>query len=143
MTKLTEHFTIEELTTTDMEKFKKQNYEEGARRGHDLLILANFAEKIRAILNCAMVITSGYRCAELNAAIGGSPTSQHLFCQAIDFIPMGMSAEQAYSLIQNSELEYGQLILEKRGAGYIIHASTGIKHENLYSPEQGKYIREV
>ena len=32
-----------------------------------------------------VVISSGYRCPELNAAVGGSKTSQHMKAQAIDF----------------------------------------------------------
>ena len=31
-------------------------------------------------------ITSGYRCAEVNAIVGGAKTSQHLFGQAVDFV---------------------------------------------------------
>jgi len=138
-TKLTMHFTVEELTTTDREEFKQLNYKEGCKIASDLLTLAQFCEAIRRIIQSPMIITSGFRCAELNKAIGGSPTSQHCFGQAVDFIPAKLSAQDAFALIRQSDLVYGQLILEKRGAGHILHASIGTKRENMYSPEQGKY----
>lgn len=43
-------------------------------------------ERIRAALGGnPMVISSGYRSPELNAAVGGSKTSQHMLGQAVDF----------------------------------------------------------
>lgn len=137
--KLTQHFSVEELTTTDKEEFKEKNYNDGVKRGGDLLVLAQFAEGIRKIIQSPMIITSGYRCPELNAAIGGSKTSQHCDFEAIDFIPKNISAQDAFALIRQSDLKYGQLILEKRGAGHLIHASIGTKRENLYSPKVGVF----
>jgi hypothetical protein len=42
-------------------------------------------ERIRAALGFPMIIHSGYRCPQLNDAVGGSPSSQHMAGQAVDF----------------------------------------------------------
>ena len=140
--KLTDHFTVQELTTTDQNGLQKTNTKEGLKISDKLQALAEFAEEVRAVIqNCPMVITSGYRCEKLNKAIGGSKTSEHLKCEAIDFIPKKMSAFKALGYILISELKWDQLILEKRGQGYLIHISMGDKHEVLYSPKAASYVK--
>ena len=140
--KLTEHFTVQELTTTDQNGLQKTNTKEGLKISDKLQALAEFAEEVRAVIqNCPMVITSGYRCEKLNKAIGGSKTSEHLKCEAIDFIPKKMSAFKALGYILISELKWDQLILEKRGQGYLIHISMGDKREVLYSPKAASYVK--
>jgi hypothetical protein len=83
---LTPHFTLEELCFS----------QEAARAGIDntpsrevaanLLRLAKMLEKVRALLKSPIHISSGFRCAQLNARIGGSKTSAHLEGRAADFI---------------------------------------------------------
>jgi zinc D-Ala-D-Ala carboxypeptidase len=43
-------------------------------------------ERIRAFLGAPMQITSGYRCPELNQAVGGERDSQHMKGEAVDFV---------------------------------------------------------
>ena len=136
---ITKHFTLRELTTTDIEELKEKNYEEGRLKLYELCKVATLLENVRSILNSPMAITSGYRCKEVNDRIKGSKTSQHCKAEAADFIPLNLSAKEAFGLIIKSDLKYGQLILEKRGLGFIIHITIGEKRENLYSPAQGVY----
>lgn len=136
---LTKHFTLRELTTTDIKELQNKNYEEGKLKLYELCKVATLLESVRALLNSPMVITSGYRCEAVNDRIKGSKTSQHCKAEAADFIPFNLSAKEAFELIIKSDLKYGQLILEKRGLGFIIHISIGEKRENLYSPAQGVY----
>lgn len=138
MPKITEHFSLEELTTTDCAELKEQNRKEAPK--DKLLKLAEFAEKVRAVLNCPMIITSGFRCEKLNNLVGGSPTSQHRFCEAIDFIPK-MDADKAFGRIILSGIEYGQLIYYTRGISHFLHISMGAKRQNLKSDEVGKYVQ--
>lgn len=42
-------------------------------------------ERVRAFLGAPLIISSGYRCQELNRAVGGAPSSQHMLGQAADF----------------------------------------------------------
>lgn len=135
--KLTPHFTLEELTCTDITNLKDLNYEEGLKVKDKMLKLAEFAENVRSVLGCPLIITSAFRCEKVNAEVGGSPTSQHRFAEAIDFIPKNMSAFEAFTKIMVSGIAYGQLILEKRGIGYILHISLGTKRQKLYQAKAG------
>jgi hypothetical protein len=57
-------------------------------------------------------ISSGYRSAALNKAVGGSTTSQHLLGQALDIQGTGkVSNAQVFDYVRNN-LEYHQLIWE-------------------------------
>ena len=135
--KLTPHFTLEELTHTDEKDFRQINLDEGLKIKDKLVKLAEFAESVRSIIECPMTITSGFRCEQLNKKIGGSPFSQHRFAEAIDFIPLKISAFEAFAKIMISGIPYGQLILEKRGIGYILHISLGTKRQKLYQAKAG------
>ena len=126
--KLTPHFTFEELTATNHQKLLDKNRAVAQQNTTAMWHLAIFAEQVRAILNVPIRITSGFRCVELNDAIGGSKTSQHTLFQALDIIPMGMDIEDAYEELVDSDMLYGQLILEKVT---LIHISMGYKRENL------------
>lgn len=126
--KITPHFTFEELTATNQQELLEKNRAIAQQSPTDMWHLALFAEQVRAILNVPIRVTSGFRCVELNNAIGGSKTSQHTLFQALDIIPMGMDIEDAYEELVDSDMLYGQLILEK---GTWIHISMGYKRENL------------
>ena len=144
---ITKHFSLQELTTTDKPEFKKVNFEEGKENLYQLIKLACFAEDVRSLIKSPMIITSAYRGPSLNKAIGGSPTSQHPKGEAIDFIPKTLEAKEAFDIIRHSSLNYGQIILEKRGLGLIIHLSQGFPYREkekclqaLYSPKLGVYM---
>ena len=125
---ITPHFTFEELTTTNHQELLEKNRAVAQQSPTDMWHLALFAEQVRAILNVPIRITSGFRCEELNNAVVGCKTSQHKLFQALDIIPVGMDIEDAYEELVDSDMLYGQLILEK---GTWIHISMGYKRENL------------
>ena len=101
-------------------------------------ILAHFAEQVRLIVGCPMKITSGIRCEELNNLVGGSKTSQHLKGEAIDFIPTKIKVQTAFTKLRNSNLDFGQLIVEKSGTKEWVHISIGTKRQVLRY-NNGKY----
>jgi len=59
-------------------------------------------------------VLSGLRSPELNAAVGGSSDSDHLYGCAADIVAKGMTAEQVFSSILNMRLPYRQLILYQK-----------------------------
>jgi hypothetical protein len=62
-----------------------------------------------------VIVSSGYRCAALNKAIGGVPTSQHMLGQAADIHTVADTPEanrELFNLIQRLRLPYDQLINE-------------------------------
>ena len=137
---LTEHFTFEELTRTDIADLQGKNRRQAETLKGKLIRLAEWAEEIRAALgNAPMIVTSGYRCGKLNERVGGSPTSQHTKAEAIDFRPAGIEPEQAFKMIAASSVSFGQLILEKRGGRPFLHVGMGARRQLLYSPKAGVY----
>ena len=138
--KLTSHFSLEELTTTNNKALASKNLKEAKANLTLIEDLALFAEQVRAFINVPMVITSGFRCEELNKAVGGVKTSQHRFFRAIDFIPKGMDLDECFSRLKMSNLVYGQLIKEHSGSSAWIHVGMGDKRENLIYKD-GKYTK--
>jgi hypothetical protein len=72
----------------------------------------NILDPLREHLGKPIIITSGYRSAELNKAIGGSPTSQHIVGQAADIIVPSIPIDDLFHTIIDSGLPYDQLINE-------------------------------
>lgn len=108
--RLSTHFTLAELTFTQVRGVSNAP---GARERQNLDTLAlTVLEPIRKLIGCPMIITSGYRSPEVNARIGGSPTSAHMKGLAADWIPSSIGLLAAMELIIDSDLRYDQLIFE-------------------------------
>lgn len=129
---LVPHFTFFELAGTSNEQYKKLNLLKAQEQMGKMYMLAGFAERVREIVGKPLIITSGYRCPELNKAIGGAITSQHIFCEAIDFIVKGMRPEDIFNKIVTSDLKYNQIIIERntRGSQWV-HISIGAFKQKL------------
>lgn len=138
--KLSAHFSLEELSTTSNKELAKENLKEAKAHLTEMECLAFFAEQVRAFINGPMIISSGYRCDELNKAVGGAKTSQHRFFRAIDFVPKGQDLDEVYAKLQFSPLVYRQLIKEQSGTKRWIHISMGFEKENLIYKD-GKYTK--
>ncbi|MGB2579394.1 arsenate reductase-like glutaredoxin family protein [Elusimicrobium simillimum] len=123
--KLAENFTFDELAFTSLARFRKTNLDFAMENLGKLKLLAAFAQKVRSILNTPMIVTSAARCPGLNAALNGAGTSQHLKCEAIDFIPQNMTLEEGFKIIRQSNLRFGQLIHERVKGKEWLHISMG------------------
>jgi len=77
----------------------------------DALVLT-VLEPLRLVLGCPVRITSGYRPARLNAAIGGAANSQHVLGQAADIEVPGMSMIALCDAVIAARLPFDQLIHE-------------------------------
>lgn len=129
---LVPHFTFFELAGTSNEQYKKLNLLKAQEQMGKMYMLAGFAERVREIVGKPLIITSGYRCPELNKAIGGALTSQHLFCEAIDFVVKGMRPEDIFNRIVTSDLKYNQIIIERNKSGsQWVHISIGSYKQKL------------
>lgn len=78
-------------------------------------------------------ISSGYRCPQLNAAVGGSPASFHAFGCAADIEPLKADAtftvRDIFDFIYNS-LPYTELIAEELPNGWVhVALHKGREHE--------------
>jgi zinc D-Ala-D-Ala carboxypeptidase len=91
--------------------------------------LSNLTNKILQPLRDAtgvpVNVTSGYRSAKVNTAVGGSRTSQHRLGEAADIVVAGMAPRQVCELIIKLGLPFDQLIQEY---GRWVHVSYGPKN---------------
>lgn len=71
----------------------------------------NLLQPIRDIVG-VINVSSGYRSQKLNTIIGGSPTSQHMTGNAVDFESVKYSNIELGKIIENSGLIFDQLIYE-------------------------------
>jgi hypothetical protein len=77
-----------------------------------------------------ITISSGYRCAKLNRAIGGAAKSQHILGQAADVVANWMSNAELFHKIQELNLPFDQLIWEfgTKDEPAWVHISYGPRH---------------
>lgn len=68
-------------------------------------------QPLRDIVKCPVVITSGYRCPELNKKVGGKANSQHLTGQAADIDVPSLYLFDVFKIIKE-QLPYDQLLYE-------------------------------
>ena len=76
----------------------------------ELIVLC--LQPIRDKLKKPMIITSGYRNAQVNKLVGGVSNSMHQYGQACDFKVSGMTPAQVVEFIKKSGVEFDQLINE-------------------------------
>ena len=138
---LTPHFKLSELVETNNKELKEKNLISAQKEMGRMYQLAGFAERVREIVGYPLIVTSGYRCKELNIAVGGSLASQHLYGEAIDIVCKRLTVKGLFNRIKKSDLKYDQMIIETNKAGAEwLHLSIGSKKQRLeYS--NGKYTQ--
>jgi len=111
-TKLSENFTLEELThsETALRRGFENNPEPAAYE--NLIRLANLLEQVRKLLGKPIMINSGYRSKAVNDAVGSKDSSQHRVGCAADIRVPGMSPKEVCDAIIASDIQYDQLIRE-------------------------------
>ena len=114
--KLSLHLDLSEVVRSESAKRKGISNMPTAEHIANFKILAEKVfEPIRTHFRCPIIISSGYRSKELNAAIGGSLTSQHCQGEAIDIdmdgTPNGVTNRMVFDYIKDN-LEFDQLIYE-------------------------------
>ena len=87
------------------------------------LLVDNVLDPVRDMVGAPIIITSGYRCPQVNRLVGGVDNSQHMSGCAADFHVMGFTPSMmlgVFFYILN-RLEYDQLIYYR--SKNIIHVS--------------------
>lgn len=140
---LSPHLSWREFTATQHRQFLEQQ----DNPPDEVIIRAkNFAltvfEPARELVG-PLLISSGYRCPELNATVGSLETSAHPVGTAVDCYPLKMGLREAYITIAYSEVPYDQLIYEY---GRWIHLGgakiegTPPRRERFMIFEPGRYL---
>ena len=141
--KLSEHFTLGELTKTSyktedenipsrvaIENLKNlcENWLEDLRYSYNILYKSTVAEPAEAQgPSEGIIINSGYRSPEVNKRAGGSATSNHLTGCAVDIRVGGFEQAIRYASIlldisDGTKQDFDELYIERNGAGrYWIH----------------------
>ena len=133
--RLSEHFTLAELTKTKtgIENVPNEEQVENLKR------VCRWLEELRLRYNLnkkekiknkdeeePIIINSGFRSAEVNRAVGGAPTSNHLTGCAVDIRCIGIEQALRYAalLLDIADLnkeDYDELLIEQKSCTYWIH----------------------
>ena len=118
--KLSEHFTLGELTKTSHKVYNIPSHEaiENLKR------LCVGLEALRERAGAPIVINSGYRSPQLNRKIGGQPNSNHLTGCAVDIRVKNNEQLIQYAAIliqyaNETHQDFDELLLEKNRHGAI------------------------
>ena len=109
---LTPNFTLEELTKSETALRKNMpNVPTEADITNLKLLADNVLQPLRDHYRVGIKVNSGYRSPDVNAAVGGSRTSDHCKGQAADIEIPGIANAVLAQYIKDN-LQYTQLILE-------------------------------
>ena len=109
---LTPNFTLEELTKSETALRKNMpNVPTEADIANMKLLAEKVLQPLRDHYGVGIKVNSGYRSPDVNAAVGGSRTSDHCKGQAADIEIAGVANAVLAQYIKDS-LQYTQLILE-------------------------------
>jgi hypothetical protein len=98
--KLTENFTLREFERSATADRLGIDNEVPADLLPNALQVACWLQALRDRLGRSVVVTSGYRSAALNVAVGGSPSSAHCRALAADIQVPGMPAAKLFAFIR-------------------------------------------
>ena len=112
--RLAEHFTLREMIASGKAmKLKIDNTPDEASVARLRTLCQHVLEPIRRRFG-RTIVSSGYRCKELNDAVGGVDNSQHLSGQAADIHCSSIVQAQRYFDYIACHLDFDQLLLERR-----------------------------
>lgn len=110
------YFTMNELTHSATAIRKGiDNTPDNTAKANLTALVANILDPLREAYGKPIVVSSGYRCAKLNRAVGGVARSQHITGQAADIQSVSKSKadhKKLFELAQRLRLPYDQLIDE-------------------------------
>lgn len=127
---LSPYFSLAELTASSTALRLKLDNTPTLEALQQLQRTAQMLERVRAQLGGrAVIVTSGYRGRQVNAAVGGVTSSDHMQGMAADIVvpSYGTPYDVAKALAPHiSALGIGQLIYESVGASRWVHVSTRV-----------------
>lgn len=100
--------------------------------------LAICLDEIRRAWGKPIVVSSGYRCAELNKAVKGVSNSHHKLGLAADILPANMKDWEDFKkfivgFFEKYDGEFSQCILESSGKSTWVHVSFADNRRQIFS----------
>ena len=130
MTKLSKHFSLEEMTKTSVQGVK--NIPNDAQTSN-LNRLCGWLDKLRDEWNLRygdgddpIIINSAFRSESVNKAVGGAKNSNHLSGCAADIRVLGMEQMLRYATIlldisDKTNEDFDELLMERKGNSLWLH----------------------
>lgn len=132
--KISENFELKEFTESSIAKLKGIENNPGVQEVRSVEnLVTKLLQPLRELYNKPMRINSGYRCPELNVAVGGVSTSQHVKGEAAD-----VACEHPKELVEclkRSGLDFDQCIQYSS----FVHLSLKLSGQNRKQYLRGKY----
>jgi zinc D-Ala-D-Ala carboxypeptidase len=110
--KLTENFSLEELTQSEIGARKGLDNTPNATEIANLVRTALLLEQVRALIKKPIIVNSGFRSKAVNDAVGSKDTSQHRIGCAADIRVPGMTPKQVVEACIKAGIPYDQVIEE-------------------------------
>ena len=139
--RLSPHFTLKEFTlsgTAIAHNIGNTPHKEHVERLKALC--ENVLEPLRRRFG-VIRITSGYRCAELNARVGGSPSSQHMRGEAADINVSGKSGAMKMAAYIRDNLPFDQLLIESRAKDSVFWLHVSYRSDGKNRHECGRIMK--
>lgn len=96
------------------------------------LLVDNVLDPVRDMVNAPIIITSGYRCPQVNRLVGGVDNSQHMSGCAADFHVKGYNHSMMYEVFLYifNTLEFDQVIYyPSKNIIHVSYVENGNRHE--------------
>lgn len=127
------YFTIKELTKSSTAKAKGIDNTPTPEVERNLTALVdNILDGVREIYGKPITVNSGYRCPELNKAVGGSATSDHVKGFAADITAGSKEENERIFNIIKHNFHFSQLIDEKNFSWvHVSYNPNNLKNQTL------------
>jgi len=111
--KLTEHFSLEELTFSEIAERNGWDNTPNDHELENLKRLAEFLEKVKQTLGGKpIIVSSAFRSKQTNDGVGSRDSSQHRIGAAVDFRVPELTPNDVVKAVIASALPYDQIIRE-------------------------------
>ena len=141
MTHLSPHFTLEELTHSEVAARNGWDNSPTQEEISNLQRLAQLLEKVKeAVGGKPVMINSGFRSKQVNDAVGSKDSSQHRLGCAADIRVPGMTPRQVVDACITASVLFDQIILEFDAWTHISVSSDPTlapRHSRLIIDKQG------
>lgn len=118
---MSKFFSLKELIASTEAYKRKIDNTPGEEEKEHLEELMEFLDGIRSAWGSAIIVTSGYRCPELNEAIGGVKKSAHQTGYAVDCVPANNKKKEFFEFCKEylKSRDFDELLFEKNNSGSI------------------------